>query len=209
MIISWLDSLIRMWGKGGMRDVWFSWSLPDKRWKQVTCRTVQKYCKEQMALEWKAKEVSSIIRLIGFRMTDHEAPRLSHRLLCRSQERRYPQSTGLLPTEVGEKKKKILSTNNCTLRWYVIILVCTCRRNTWQYRPEKLGPTVEQHCCINPGWLTFPASTLLPIFPNASYTVSNKYKHWFNLSPDGRTLSSHFRKLGLFYRRYHCCYTPW
>lgn len=49
-------------------------------------------------------------------------------------------------------------------------LAFTCLRNTWQYCPEKVGPWAERHCCSKPGWLALPPSTLLPIFPNASYT---------------------------------------
>lgn len=46
----------------------------------------------------------------------------------------------------------------------------TCLRNTWQYCPPNPGPLTDKHSCREPTRFTFPPSTSLPIFPNASYT---------------------------------------
>lgn len=154
MIISWVDWLTRMGGKGGIRDIWPIWSLPVKK-SETSVWMIEWYCSPEK---------------IEFRITDLAAPAFSPPLPHRSQEHKYPQNTGVFPTLV-KNTFQIFGLSGWHFIFYnYYFLAFTCLRNTWQYCPEKVGPWAERHCCSKPGWLALPPSTLLPIFPNASYT---------------------------------------
>lgn len=116
MIISWLDWLTRMGGKGGMRDIWPSWSFP-----------VKKESKTKHLLDW-LNDTAVSPEKNDFKITDRIAPAFAPPLLHRSQEHKYPRSTGLFPMAVKTLCSKSnfhdLIANYQDILFSIIIFFC-------------------------------------------------------------------------------------